>query len=130
MKIWWPWKRKKLLSLFDEPIKQPLDRALSVGRSRIAPEQAPDKPYPKNVPGSFYVVNSECMTCGYPHVLAPDLMAWDADAQGRENHCYFKKQPETPQEIDQAIKAIEGSCCGALRYSGSDPKILQKLQKK
>lgn len=67
------------------------------------------------------------MTCGYPHVLALDLIAWDTDAEGRESHCYFKKQPETPQEIDQAVDAINGSCCGAVRYAGSDPEIIQKL---
>ena len=49
-------------------------------------------------------------------------------AEGRESHCYFKKQPETPQEIDQAVDAINGSCCGAVRYAGSDPEIIQKLK--
>ena len=128
MKIYWPSKQKKLLSLFDGPIAPPLDRARSVGRPRIAPHRTPDKPYPKNAPGPFYVVNSDCMTCGYPHVLAPDLMAWDTDAAGRAHHCYFKKQPETPQQIDQAVDAINKSCCGALRYSGADPKIILKLK--
>lgn len=68
------------------------------------------------------------MTCGYPHVLALDLIAWDTDTEGCESHCYFKKQPETPQEIDQAVDAINGSCCGAVRYAGSDPEIIQKLK--
>lgn len=126
MKISRLWKREKPLSLFNEPIAWP-HYALCLGRSPIAPERAPDKPYPKNAPGPFYVVNSECMTCGYPHVLALDLIAWDTDAEGRESHCYFKKQPETPQEIDQAVDAINGSCCGAVRYAGSDPEIIQKL---
>lgn len=126
MKISWPWKQKKLLSLFDGPVGRPLD-TLSVGHSRIARGRVPDKPYPKNAPGPFYVVNSDCMTCGYPHVLAPDLMAWDIDAEGHERHCYFKKQPGTPEQIDQAVAAIKGGCCGALRYSGADVEILKRI---
>jgi hypothetical protein len=54
-------------------------------------------------------------------------MAWDKDSEGRESHCYFKKQPETPAEVEQAIKAINGSCCGALRYAGADPEIIKRL---
>jgi hypothetical protein len=69
----------------------------------------------------------KCMACGYPHVLAPDLMAWERDTEGRESHCYFKKQPVIPHEIEQAIKAIRGSCCGALCYSGSDREILKRI---
>jgi hypothetical protein len=82
----------------------------------------------KNAPGPFFVTDSECISCGYPHVLAPDLMAWEMDDQGRHNHCYFKKQPETACELIQAIKAVKGSCCGALRYSGSDKDILERLE--
>ena len=48
MKIWWPWRRKQ---------------------KRYRPGQ----PHSKNAPGDFYVEDAECMTCGYPHVLAPDL---------------------------------------------------------
>jgi hypothetical protein len=81
-----------------------------------------------NASGPFYEVNQDCMTCGYPHVLAPDLMAWEMNSEGREAHCYFRKQPETSQEIGQAVKAVAGSCCGALRYCGSDPEIIQKLK--
>jgi hypothetical protein len=59
-----------------------------------------------NAPGSFYVVNQDCMTCGYPHVLAPDPMAWEMNSEGREAHCYFCKQLETSQEIEQAVNAV------------------------
>jgi hypothetical protein len=81
-----------------------------------------------NASGPFYVVNQDCMTCGYPHVLDPDLMAWEMNSEGRATHCYFRKQPGTSQEIEQALSAVEGSCCGALRYRGSDPEIIQKLK--
>ena|SRR5262249_606575 len=103
MKIWWPWrKRKQPLTLFE--------------------------PYPKNAPGPFYVMNEECITCGAPHAVAPDLMAWE-DSEGAHSHCYFKKQPEDPYELTQAIAAVAQSCCGALCYAGSDPEIIKRLRK-
>jgi hypothetical protein len=80
-----------------------------------------------NAPGPFYVVNQDCMTCAYPHVLAPDLMAWEMNSEGRETHCYFRKQPETSQEMEQAVSAVKGSCCGALRYSGADAEIIKRI---
>jgi hypothetical protein len=126
MKIFWPWLKKKPLSLF-EPAAEPANWP-SRGRPRLAPERlTPDQPHPKNAPGPFYVVNTECITCGYPHVLAPDLMAWERDSEGHESHCYFKRQPEMPEEIEQAIRAVNGSCCGALRYAGTDPEIIKRL---
>ena len=123
MKISWPWCRNKPLSLFENQIPS----TVAVGHPRIPPEVVPDQPHSMNAPGLFYVVNQDCMTCGYPHVLAPDLMAWEMNSEGREAHCYFRKQPETSQEIEQAVKAVEGSCCGALRYAGSDPDIIKRI---
>jgi hypothetical protein len=76
----------------------------------------------KNAAGPFYVVNTECMTCGYPHALAPDLMEWERDSEGHECHCYFKRQPGSSQEIEQAVNAINGSCCGALAIPVRTPR--------
>jgi len=56
-------------------------------------------------------------------------MAWDYDSNGRVSHCYFRKQPQTAFEIEQAVKAIAVSCCDALVYDGSDPEILKRLGK-
>jgi hypothetical protein len=124
MKISWPWRRNKPLSLFENRIFR---IEASTGGLRFSSGLTPDQPHRMNAPGPFYVVNQDCMTCGYPHVLAPDLMAWEMNSEGRERHCYFKKQPVTPQEIEQAVNAIKGSCCGALRYSGSDPEIIKLI---
>jgi hypothetical protein len=68
------------------------------------------------------------MSCGVPHHFAPELMEWERDAGGRRAHCYFRKQPETALELIHAVKAVEGSCCGAVRYRGSNPEIIQKLK--
>jgi hypothetical protein len=123
MKIWWPWRRSKsALSLFEGRVPAVAPLADPVQKRPTHPQ-----PHPKNAPGDFYVENTECMTCGYPHVLAPDLIGWELDAEGRESHCYFKKQPETPLEVEQAVNAVKGSCCGALCYSGSDREILKRI---
>lgn len=86
----------------------------------------PILPYPKNVPGDFYVQNNHCITCEAPYHEAPDLMAHDKE--GSYPHCYFKKQPETPEEVERAISACQVSCVQAVRYAGKNPKILKRFQ--
>ena len=85
------------------------------------------KPYPKNAPGAFYVENGECICCGAPEDAAPNLMAHDGGDGLLRYHCYFKQQPATSEELDQAINAILLSCCGAVRYGGSDPVIKKRI---
>jgi len=81
------------------------------------------KAYKLNVEGDFYVEDGECITCMISVEEAPDLMGFDE----KEGHCYFKKQPATEKEIENAIEEIDVSCCSALRYCGTDPKIIKKL---
>ena len=127
MKTWWPWRRKRTFTLFEERIPW-LGEAPDAKLIRLA-RQGPSylQRHPLNTVGPFYVGHGECMTCGYPHVLAPDLMAWEMNSEGRVTHCYFRKQPETSQEIEQAVNAVNGSCCGALRYTGSDAEIINRI---
>jgi len=78
--------------------------------------------YPLNE-GDFYINDGECISCGAPQVEAPDLIE-----HGRsDGHCFFKKQPQTESELDQAINALMVSCIGALRYGGIEEKILKRL---
>jgi hypothetical protein len=81
-------------------------------------------PHPKSAPGDFYVENEMCIACGMPHVVAPDLMGWTED---KYSHCFWKKQPRTPQEIEQAIKVLEVQELGCHRYAGTDPAILNRI---
>lgn len=69
--------------------------------------------YPLNVAGPFYVENGCCICCEAPLHEAPDLMAMD------NSHCFFKKQPSTPEELERAISAMHVSCVEALRYPGT-----------
>jgi hypothetical protein len=85
--------------------------------------------YPENAPGPFYVEKDLCLICCTPESAAPDLIGFYKDPSGthRESHCYFKKQPETPEELERAIEAMHLCCCGAYRYGGSDPAIIRRL---
>ena len=79
--------------------------------------------YPLNAAGPFYVEKDMCLCCMMPEYEAPELMGFD----GETNHCYFERQPNTPEEIEHAINAVASSDIAALRYAGSDPYILRRL---
>jgi len=78
----------------------------------------------ENAPGDFYVEAGLCMRCCLVHGEAPDLLN---DPKQQFEECYFRRQPQTSREIDQAINAILVSEVGALRYGGNDPTIIAKL---
>ena len=78
---------------------------------------------PLSTPGDFYVENHTCTSCMAPHSEAPELMGHD-----EQTGCYFKRQPETDEEIEHAVQAIRVSCVKALRYSGNNPKIIERLK--
>lgn len=81
--------------------------------------------YPLNVAGDFYVADGMCMACTAPEHEAPGLMAHDTVNAGY--HCYFRRQPATPEEVESAVRALVVSCCGAVRYGGTSPVVLQRL---
>jgi hypothetical protein len=86
----------------------------------------PEPPFPMNAPGPFYVENQCCISCDAPYSEAPDLMAHD-DGEGGY-HCHFKKQPDTPEEVERAVMACVVSCVRAVRYAGDDPAILKRFR--
>lgn len=77
----------------------------------------------KNAPGPFYTTG-ECMSCGAPESMAPELLAQLDD---NNSETYFLRQPATPEEIERACQAIEVCCADALRYGGNDPAIIESL---
>ena len=86
--------------------------------------------HPLNAPGPFYVENERCILCLLPHHEAPTLMGIMRNSKDsdKHSHCYFKRQPESDEEIEQAIRALRIACCSALRYAGNDQKIIEKLK--
>lgn len=89
------------------------------------------KAYSENVAGPFYVECDLCIACRTPEAAAPDLIGFSADPEGtgRVDHCYFKKQPQTQEELDRAVKAVWTCCSGAYHYAGSDREIKEKLRR-
>ena len=85
--------------------------------------------YHLNDPGPFYSEKDGCIICLAPQHAAPELMRCyeDPSRTGARSHCFFARQPETPEEVSHAIKALAVSCVENLRYRGSDPKILKRL---
>lgn len=79
---------------------------------------------PENAPGDFYVEADTCLTCCMPHREAPELMN-DCTEDFRE--CYFRRQPQTPEEVERAIRAIGASDLACVRYGGSDQAIIRRL---
>jgi hypothetical protein len=53
--------------------------------------------HPANAPGDFYVLLDYCLACQAPEHEAPDLMAHE-EAKDGHYHCFFRKQPSTPEE--------------------------------
>jgi hypothetical protein len=82
--------------------------------------------YPLNAPGDFFVEDEMCIACQAPEHEAPELMANTGEDGGRY-HCYFRRQPETPEELEHAISAVLVCCCGSVQYGGGDPEILGRL---
>ena len=81
------------------------------------------EPHPCNAPGDFYVENGCCITCGVPHDIAPELFAWTED----DSHCFVRRQPAGPDEVDDAIRALWSAEAGCIRYRGADPALLERI---
>ena len=80
------------------------------------------KAYIKNTDGDFYVEDSVCLLCLEPERVAPGLITSD------NKSCYFYRQPESENEINQALEAMSHSCCSGLIYKGSNPEIIKKAK--
>jgi hypothetical protein len=87
-------------------------------------EERKFKAHPRSALGDFYAEDGQCMACGVPHVLAPELMDWTEEKYW---HCFWKRQPETPKELDKAIAVLHSQELGCHRYAGTDPGILLRL---
>jgi hypothetical protein len=80
---------------------------------------------PENAPGDFYVMAGLCTQCCIVHGAAPELLN---DPKAPFTECFFRRQPQTPEEVERAISAICVSEMCALRYAGNDQAIIAKLR--
>ena len=81
------------------------------------------------VPGPFYVIKGQCLTCELPCETAPQNIKYNPQTSDSDDlYCRVVKQPETDEELDTMIEAVEGSCIEAIRYCGTDKVILERLK--
>src|SRR5689334_21062939 len=77
-------------------------------------------------PGPFYVDAEACCDCESDKG-APGLPFTRCFGPGGQPSCRFARQPETEQEITQAIEAINSCAAIAVRYAGIDKTILDRI---
>ena len=89
---------------------------------------------PENASGDFYVQRDQCIICRLPYETAPGIFGFHDASLGTGvhvgSHCYVALQPATPAELDLTIEALTSSCCSAVRYSGKDPDIIERIKAK
>ena len=68
--------------------------------------------------GKFYV-DVACLDCALCVELAPETFATAPDL-----HAYAKKQPETPEELAAARKALANCCVEAIHEDGDDLSVV------
>ena len=71
---------------------------------------------PHNAPGDFYTEANACIACCLPEAEAPDLLGFEAEMDNPFYGCFFKKQPETPEELVRAFDAMAVSCIALRRH--------------
>ena len=74
--------------------------------------------------GRFTVTPEECIACRAPESVAPNLIGFDEV----KYQCYWRKQPETDEEVSLAIEAVRACCCGNHRYEGNDELIRERIE--
>jgi hypothetical protein len=79
--------------------------------------------HPDSASGDFYAVYGACASCGVPEVVAPDLIGGSIGGK----HCFWKKQPESPEELARAIEVLRTQDLDCHRYGGKNPEILKCL---
>ena len=86
--------------------------------------------HPLNAPGPFYVEEGQCIGCRGPCEHASELIGFMEEPPGMRgaSHCYVRRQPATPQEVERLAQAMNTSLCSGLRYCGDDPVVLESLR--
>jgi hypothetical protein len=92
------------------------------------------EPEPDNADGAFYVIKDRCILCALPVETAPASVSWNRcpkkrEGEGSSMHCRVHNQPETEEEIRAMVEAALGSCVKAIRYRGTDERILALFRK-
>ncbi len=71
--------------------------------------------WPENVAGKFYV-DEQCIDCDLCRETAPDFFTRSDD----NGYSFVFKQPQTQEEIDQCMEALEGCPVEAIGDDGDE----------
>ncbi len=71
--------------------------------------------WPENVSGKFYV-DEQCIDCDLCRETAPDFFTRSDDG----GYSFVHKQPESQEDIDQCMEALEGCPVEAIGDDGED----------
>ncbi len=74
-----------------------------------------DEKWPENVAGKFYV-DEQCIDCDLCRETAPNNFQRDEDG----GYSYVYKQPETPEEEELCMEALEGCPVEAIGDDGDE----------
>ena len=97
-------------------------------QNRDKRKYVPRQRNPLNTSGPFYTEANVCTACLLPEGEAPELLGFEEDLENPKFGCFFKKQPEVPEELEHTFMAMAVSCVDGLRYGGTDPAILRRLR--
>jgi hypothetical protein len=64
--------------------------------------------------------------CEVPFSEAPDLFG-TVEGPKAYIHCFVKRQPSTPVEVEQMLRAMRYAELECIRYRGVDPSVQQRL---
>ena len=74
-----------------------------------------DEKWPENVPGKFYV-DEQCIDCDLCRETAPDFFTRNEDG----GYSFVHKQPESQEDIDICMEALEGCPVEAIGEDGDE----------
>jgi hypothetical protein len=75
-------------------------------------------------------MNGCCASCGVPAVTAPELFGGfgpDGSLADGVEQCWVKRQPRSDVELDAMMATMATQDLGCIRYGGSDPEIITRL---
>jgi ferredoxin len=74
-----------------------------------------DEKWPENVKGKFYV-DEQCIDCDLCRETAPDFFSRNEDG----GYSFVHKQPETPEDEELCMEALEGCPVEAIGDDGDE----------
>jgi len=74
-----------------------------------------DDKWPENVAGKFYV-DEQCIDCDLCRETAPDIFTRNEDG----GYSYVFKQPESEEDVEQCMEALEGCPVEAIGDDGDE----------